>query len=643
MPFLFSQAETAQVAEATESLGLAGYVVFGAYLVLLLVLGYFGWRKSSGGEEDYYLAGREQGWIVSSITIMATFFSSFALLGVPGMMYREGVVYALIALNVPIGALIVALLGSRIAVIGRRFGYVTPGDMVSDYYGSRFALRLLVALAGFLYAVPYVVMQMQAGGIISQKLFGEEYFALGATLLAVITTVYIMIGGMRSVAWTDVIQGVLLISGMFVCGWAMFIVFDGPVAFSRHVMEDLPDSSLTAPGNSGTWTWTMVLSVCVLLAAGSMIQPAQWMRYYAARSPRTLYRGAVIFATVLTASYLGGVMLIGIAGQVLYPLTFYHEVEIVDGPQALQSEVPDQFADSFRFVPQHDDQPARVIWQWQGRNRPEFDNAARQTLTTLSDHPKYASAVQQLQRTTGQKDARPQVAPHPQVDPSTEDGAQFDSILVVVLRQQLPEVLGAFGAIFASIMIVSIMAASMSTADSNLHALSAVITRDLYDQFVRPQATSTERVWVGRLIIVATSLLALLIVILGRSESVASQFNFLNMIALLALVAVAFSVQVLPIAVDILLVRRGTRAGAVCGLITGLVATFLFGPLFGILIDVTGKPVALTSLDAAIATVRDSVKVDRATWGLMLNILVFVVVSRFTRPVNEEQKRRFSA
>ncbi len=188
-------------------LGWAPYIVLGVYLLTLLGLGVAGFLRSKTDEEDYYLAGRGQGWLVSGLTIMATFFSSFALLGAPGMAYKEGVVFALFSLNVPVAGLCVYLLGARIWRIGRAKGYVTPADMVSDYYGSRVLLRLLVALAGFLFTVPYVMMQIRAGGLLSAKLFdGEHAFEIGAALLAAITTVYIMIGGMRSVAWTDVLQ-----------------------------------------------------------------------------------------------------------------------------------------------------------------------------------------------------------------------------------------------------------------------------------------------------------------------------------------------------------------------------------------------------------------------------------------------------
>lgn len=73
--------------QSTEivELGYLPHFLLGCYLLVLLIIGYIGYRKGSRSEEDYYLAGRGQGWIVSSLTIMATFFSSFALLGAPGM------------------------------------------------------------------------------------------------------------------------------------------------------------------------------------------------------------------------------------------------------------------------------------------------------------------------------------------------------------------------------------------------------------------------------------------------------------------------------------------------------------------------------------------------------------------------------
>ena len=525
----------------STGLGSVPYVVLGLYLCVLLCFGIQGFRRRQGeSTEDYYLAGRAQGWVVSSLTIMATFFSSFALLGAPGMVYRDGVVFALFSLNVPVAGAAIYLLGARIRKIGREHGYLTPAAMIADHYRSRLGLRLLVTLVGLLYAVPYVVMQIQAGGILSQQLFpGRDSFEIGASMLALITMIYIMIGGMRSVAWTDVVQGGLLVGGMLLAGAATIWVLGGPGPFFAAVAQP-PPRSLSAPGTSGRWTPEILFTASLFASLGSMIQPAQWMRFYAARSAAVLRRSALIFAAVLTLCFFFGVMLVGLGGQVLYPLTDASGAYLVD-------------------------------------------------------------------------DAG-QVLPHPAVG---RTAGEFDQILVVVLKNHLPELLGSFGAILAALVLVAIMAAAMSTADSNLHALSALITQDIYQPFVRPRASQRERTWVGRLIIAIVTALALLLVLVGRQ----SEHNPLAMIVVLGLLAIAFSTQLLPLTIDMLYLRRGTRQGASAGLCVGIATIFLLSPFFPMLAGNT-----FADLLGQARTM-----IDTGAWGLCLNILTFAVVSYFTR------------
>ena len=207
------------------------YIVLGGYAALLICICWLGWRKGKVTEEDYYLAGRGQGILVTTLTIMATFFSSAALLGIPGLVYRDGLAFFPFALNLPLSGAAIFLLGSRISRIGRKRGYVTPGDMVADYYGGSDVMRGLVALVGFLYVLPYIIMQIKAGGYLAQRMFPEveavslfgqslTMFDLGTNVLSVITMLYVLIGGMRSVAWSDVLQGVLLLMGMLLAGVA---------------------------------------------------------------------------------------------------------------------------------------------------------------------------------------------------------------------------------------------------------------------------------------------------------------------------------------------------------------------------------------------------------------------------------------
>ena len=76
---------------ATDSgptLATVAVVVLVCYLLVLLTLGLVGFLRSRVSEEDFYLAGRGQGFLVTVMTIMATFFSSAAILGIPGNIYN---------------------------------------------------------------------------------------------------------------------------------------------------------------------------------------------------------------------------------------------------------------------------------------------------------------------------------------------------------------------------------------------------------------------------------------------------------------------------------------------------------------------------------------------------------------------------
>ena len=102
-----------------------------------------------------------------------------------------------------------------------------------------------------------------------------------------------MIGGMRNVAWTDALQGMFLMSGMLLAGAAAVAALGGPAAFFDKVGE-LPRTSLSVPGTSGSFTPEKLFTLYIFGALGSMVQPAQWMRFYAAKSAKALRRSAVI-------------------------------------------------------------------------------------------------------------------------------------------------------------------------------------------------------------------------------------------------------------------------------------------------------------------------------------------------------------
>ncbi|MAG57614.1 MAG: hypothetical protein CMJ83_15080 [Planctomycetes bacterium] len=512
-------------------------IAIGVYVGVLIAIGVAGMLRSRNSEEDYYLAGRRQGFLTTAFTIMATMFSSAAVLGLPGQVYQDGFPFFFFALNLPLTACFVYLLGSRISRIGRARGYVTPGDLVADYYGGCAGVRLAVALCGFLFVLPYVVMQVKAGGHLAMTLFRDDFdvsddalFDTGALVFTGITTAYVLLGGMRSVAWSDVLQGVLLLSGMIIACAATIAAMGGLSAYFEALTE-LPPEAQSVPGVSGAWTVPKLMIFAFFSGVASIVQPAQWMRFYAAKSANTLRRTALIFAIVLPVCLMAS-MMVGLGGRALYPPTV------------------------------------------------EESGA---------------------------------VTPHPDV------GAN-DQIVPNLMREHVPELLGPIGALVVAFFMVAVVAAAMSTADSNLHALSAVLTRDVYDRFIRPKASERERAWVGRGLIVILSLFAYVLVRYGNRHP---DFEPIKMIAQLMLVAIAFSLQLVPAALDVLFVNRGSGRGALCGILSGLVVVFLFTPLPALFSESAAHSLADLTLDL-------KRNVDAGFCGLFVNVVVFAVVSRFT-------------
>lgn len=527
-------------------MGYVPHIVLAGYLVLLLVLGGISYLSSEATEEDFYLAGRGQGLFVTALTIMATYFSGFAMLAFPGWVYEFGLAPMLLALNLPVAGAAVYVLGHRIRTLGRRHGCITPADLVASHYGGSAIVRLLVALVGVLYVLPYVIMQIKAGGHLAQGMFAEvevvrafgwelSIYNAGTAALSLVTMVYVLVGGMRSVAWTDALQGGLLLFGMLLAGVATIYAMGGLTGYFDAISALSHDLLTVRSPSESRWNPWWIMTYCLFASLASIIQPAQWMRLYAARSSTTLRKSAVAFAIILPCCFLFGVLLVGLGGRALHPPT--------------------------------------------------------------------ATATGDL------------ILP--------EGLAATDQIVVLMIRQHLPVLLGEVGLVLVALILVAIMAASMSSADSNLHALSAVVTRDVYDRFLRPGASERERAWVGRLVIVVATGVALLVSYVSETNA---EFGLLRTIAQFFLLALAFSCQLLPATLDVLFVRRGTPAGAAAGMAAGLLTVLVFSPFF----DMAAGGSAPSGLQSLIADLKNLL--DLGFIGFIANATVFGVVSSFTAP-----------
>ena len=131
------------------------------YLLATVVIGILANRRGKANMEDFFLYGRQAGFVVLYLTVVATFHSAFAFLGSGGFFYRHGIGFWMAGTWTVLVGAITFTLGTRIWALGKKFGYITPADLIADFYESE-TVRVIVALVSVVFTLMYI--QVQAGG-----------------------------------------------------------------------------------------------------------------------------------------------------------------------------------------------------------------------------------------------------------------------------------------------------------------------------------------------------------------------------------------------------------------------------------------------------------------------------------------------
>ena len=288
------------------------------YLLATLVIGAVANRRMKVELEDFLLYGRKAGFVVLYLTVVATYHSAFAFLGSGGFFYTHGIgFWAAGTWTVLVGG-ITYVLGPRIWALGKRFGYITPADMLADFYESE-AVRVVVAVVSVLFTILYIQVQAQGlGYIISVASGGRISFELGTLVLLSVAAAYLMAGGLRAVYWTDVIQGVWMYLaiwiGALVLAWQLF---GGPLELWRRVAAERPDL-LTVPGPRGFFTPGMWFGMTIALSFGIVLQPHVFIRYYTAVDAKTIRWLGATTPIYLMTLYIPAA-LVGLGGALTLP------------------------------------------------------------------------------------------------------------------------------------------------------------------------------------------------------------------------------------------------------------------------------------------------------------------------------------
>jgi sodium/pantothenate symporter len=280
------------------------------YLLGCIAIGVLASRKVLASRDEYWVAGRRVGTWVNAMAIMAALASGGSIIGVMGLAYGRGVPYTLslfagAVLGFPLASILVAK-------PLRKFGKFTITDFLTFRYPHVIVRYLVPTLIVVSFTV-YIVAQMKAAGITAQTLLGIPY-QQAVTLSAVVFVLYVSIGGMLAITWTDVVQGALMLLVILGTAFAMMMQNGTPI-------DIIAQASVKAPelGQVANQPLASYLGSFVIWAAAIPVIPHIVMRVFTAKDSEGARLSLNIAMVMYSIMILAAVMVIVPVGKMSFP------------------------------------------------------------------------------------------------------------------------------------------------------------------------------------------------------------------------------------------------------------------------------------------------------------------------------------
>lgn len=262
-------------------------IILTAFIAIFFLLSILARRKNDASIDDYVVGGRSMSTGLLLMSMGATYFSTWTLLGSFGVYYREGIWFAGFTTWAIIqGSVFIWLFGTRLWYIGKTFNFITPGQMVEHYYSSP-TLRLIFSIVGIVALVPVMLIQVTGSATALESLTdGAIPYVVGVVLSSVVVGFIVLWAGFRGTAWADTFMGIffatiLICTAVFVVGKA------GGWSFLHNIADHQP-RLLVNKGDP-----MAMLELWLGLSFGAWALPHMWQKFYSAHSAEVLGKVAI--------------------------------------------------------------------------------------------------------------------------------------------------------------------------------------------------------------------------------------------------------------------------------------------------------------------------------------------------------------
>ncbi len=296
--------------ESIPLLNQSGIIFVFLYLFSLIGIGLLGhYSKKEDSLGDFYLAGRSMGGMVLFLTLYATQYSGNTMIGFSGQAYRQGFT-ALVTVTFMCAIIgLYSIYAPKLHELSKKYNFITVGDFIYHRFQS-IHLTIAVTVISIIALGNYILTNLKAIGFIVEGATGGQIsFVNAIIILSLIMVVYETLGGMRSVAWTDMIQGVLLLFGVIVIFFIIYNQYGGIYAISSQLK--LSNANFWQPPS---WDEKRLwFSTILVVAIGVSVYPHAIQRIYSAKDSLTLRRSlqVMVLMPFVTTFFM---VLVGIVG-----------------------------------------------------------------------------------------------------------------------------------------------------------------------------------------------------------------------------------------------------------------------------------------------------------------------------------------
>ncbi len=290
------------------------------YVLIIVGIGIY-YSKKSATVNDFVLGGRSVGPWLTAFAYGTSYFSAVIFVGYAGKFgWNFGVASTWIGIgNAIIGSLLPwVILGRRTRVMTKHLESATMPEYFEKRFDSK-TLKIISAIIVFVFLIPYTASVYNG----LSRLFGMAFdvdYSVCVIGMAVVTAVYVIIGGYKATAMNDFVQGIIMLVGIVA---VILVTLNSKGGFSEALnqLSQVSTEGTVSPNLNGGFASFFgpdpmnLLGVVILTSLGTWGLPQMVHKFYTIKDEKSIKTGTIV-STVFAIIVAGGCYFLGGFGRI---------------------------------------------------------------------------------------------------------------------------------------------------------------------------------------------------------------------------------------------------------------------------------------------------------------------------------------